>query len=164
MRLLVLDVDGVLTDGRIIYDSKGNELKFFNVKDGFGIALLGRAGIKTCIVTAKGSPAVVRRAKDMGIAKIYKNMHDKLSAYKKILKHFKVTDKNICFIGDDLLDLPLIKRAGFAVTVKDGVKELKQASRYVTRSPGGKGAVREVAELILKSKGLWNSTTAKYAR
>lgn len=162
VKLLILDVDGVLTDGRIIYDNFGDEFKFFNVNDGLGIYLLGGAGIKTIIITAKKTRAVIKRAKDMRVAAVYSN-HFKLEIYRKVLKKFRVKDEEVCFVGDDLLDLPLIKRAGLAVSPPNAVEEVKKSSHYITQKYGGKGAVREVVEIILKSQGLWEKAISKYA-
>lgn len=163
IKLLILDVDGVLTDGRIIYDNFGDELKFFNVNDGFGVYLLGKAGIKTVIITAKKSRAVIKRAKDMRVAAVYSS-HFKLEAYRKVLKKFRVKDEDVCFMGDDLLDMPLIKRAGLAAVPPNAVEELKSISHYITHRHGGKGAVREVVEIILKSQGLWEEAISVYVR
>jgi 3-deoxy-D-manno-octulosonate 8-phosphate phosphatase (KDO 8-P phosphatase) len=163
VRLLILDVDGVLTDGRIVYDNFGDELKFFNVNDGLGIYLLQKAGIKAVIITAKKNRAVVKRARDMRVAAVYSG-HHKLNIYEKVLKKFRVKDEEVCFIGDDLLDLPLIKRAGFAVAPPNAIEEIKSISHYITQKYGGKGAVRELAEIILKSQGLWEEVISVYSK
>lgn len=161
IKLLILDVDGVLTDGRIIYDNFGDEIKFFNVNDGLGVYLLGKAGIKTIIITARKTRAVVKRAHDMRIAAVYSD-HHKLKVYQKALKKFRVKDEEVCFIGDDLLDLSIIKRAGFSIAPPNAVEEVKNFSHYVTHKSGGKGAVREVVEIILKSQGLWDKAISLY--
>ncbi|MBC8473370.1 MAG: HAD-IIIA family hydrolase [Candidatus Omnitrophica bacterium] len=161
IKLLILDVDGVLTDGRIIYDNFGDELKFFNVKDGLGVFLLRKVGIKTVIITARKTKAVIKRAKDMQVAAVYSN-HYKLGIYQKVIKKFGVKDEEVCFMGDDLLDLPLIKRAGLAACPPNAVEEVRSSSHYVTQKHGGKGAVREVIEIILKSQGLWEKAISKY--
>ena len=163
IKLLILDVDGVLTDGRIIYDNFGDELKFFNVNDGLGIYLLRKAGIKTVIITARKTKAVLKRARDMRIAAVYSN-HYKLKIYQKVLKKFRVKDEEVCFMGDDLLDLSIIKRAGLAVTPPNAVSEVKALSHYTTQRHGGKGAVRELVEMILKSQGLWEKVTSRYLK
>lgn len=162
IKLLMLDVDGVLTDGAIIYDNFGDELKNFSVYDGFGLILLSRAGIPVVIVTAKASKIVKRRARDMRVTKIYQNATDKLKVYGKVLKKFKLTDEQVCFVADELIDLPVIKRAGLAVGVPNAVAEIKQNSHYITKAEGGKGAVREVIELILKSQDKWDELTKRY--
>ncbi|MFH1854395.1 MAG: HAD-IIIA family hydrolase [Candidatus Omnitrophota bacterium] len=163
VKLLILDVDGVLTEGHIIYDNFGDELKCFNVHDGLGMFLLNKAGIRSVIITAKNSKVVKRRAHEMRVAAVYSN-HDKLKIYQKVLKKFRVKDSEVCFIGDELLDLPLIKRAGLAVAPPNAVEEVKAASHYVTQKHGGRGAVREVIEIILKSQGLWEKTISRYLR
>ncbi|MEA3328273.1 MAG: HAD-IIIA family hydrolase [Candidatus Omnitrophota bacterium] len=164
IKMLVLDVDGVLTDGRIIYNDFGVELKNFNVKDGFGMLLLNRAGIKAAVITAKKSRLLAKRMKEMWISRLYQNAFDKLEAYQDILKRFGLKNENICYIGDDLLDLPLLKRVGLAVGVKDGAEEVKTAVHYITETKGGKGAVREVIELILKAQGKWEEVTRRYRK
>ena len=162
IKLVILDVDGVLTDGRIVYDDAGRELKFFDVTDGFGVTLLHRAGFKLALLSAKASPMLKRRAKDMHIDKVYLDAINKLEIFPKILKDFKVKPQEICFIGDDLIDLPIIKRVGFGVAVKDACAEVKNRARYITKKQGGRGAVREVAEILLKGSGKWTLVTQKY--
>ena len=161
IKLLILDVDGVLTEGHIIYDNFGDELKCFNVQDGLGMFLLNKAGIKSVIITAKKSRAVKRRAHDMRVAAVY-SAHDKLKVYQKVLKRFRVKNEEVCFIGDELLDLPLIKRAGLAIAPPNAAEEVKNTAHYVTKEHGGRGAVREVIEIILKSQGLWDKVIARY--
>jgi 3-deoxy-D-manno-octulosonate 8-phosphate phosphatase (KDO 8-P phosphatase) len=162
IKLVIMDVDGVLTDGRIIYDNYGDELKFFDVQDGFGIALLNKADIKTAILTAKKSKIIKRRASEMHVLHLFTNITDKIEIYYRLLKKYKLGHENICCIGDDLLDFQMMKKAGLAVTVPNGVGELKQVAHYVTTRSGGKGAVREVAELILKSQNKWEDITRKW--
>lgn len=155
IKLLALDVDGVLTDGRIIFDSSGKEIKIFNVQDGYGLVFFKRYGCKTAIITARASKVVTSRAKDLNIDKVYQNAYPKINAYQKMLKNFKLKDEEVCFMGDDLPDLPIMKRVGFAVSVPNGVREVKRKADYVTKKKGGQGAVREVIELILKMQGKW---------
>ena len=163
IRLLILDVDGVLTDGRIIYDNCGDEFKCFNVHDGFGMLILYRAGIKAVIITAKKNRSVKRRAQEMYIAALYSN-YKKFKIYQKVLKKFRVKDEQVCFVGDDLLDLPIMKRVGFAVAPPDAVEEVKNFAHYITQRHGGRGAVREVVEIILKSQGLWDKVISTYLK
>lgn len=163
VKLLILDVDGVLTDGRIIYDNFGDELKFFNVNDGLGVYLLRKVGIKTVIITAKKTKAVLKRARDMRVAAVYSD-HYKLKIYQKVLKKFKVKNEEVCFMGDDLLDLSIIKRAGLAVVPPNAMAEVRAISHYTTKKEGGKGAVRELAEIILKSQGLWERAISAYMK
>jgi len=162
VKLLVLDIDGVMTDGRIIYSVYGDELKFFDVQDGFGITLLNRAGIKSVIITAKKSRIVKLRGRDMKVAKSYQGYIDKLIPFAMILREFKVTPEEICFIGDDLIDVPVLKRVGFAVAVPNAAPEVKTFAHYVTSRPGGRGAVRELCDMILKSQGKWDLATSQY--
>lgn len=162
VKLVILDIDGVMTDGRIIYSIYGDELKFFDVQDGFGITLLNRVGIKSVIITAKKSRIVKLRAKDMKVAKAYHGFHDKLKPFKHAIRKFKVTPEQVCFIGDDLVDLPVLKRVGFAVAVPNAVSEVRQHAHYTTQNKGGRGAVREVCDLILKAQNKWDLATSKY--
>lgn len=164
INILMVDIDGVLTNGKIVYGNSGDELKFFDVQDGFGIVLLKRAGIKTIIITAKKSKIVSKRAKDFNAFKVYQNCFDKLKTFQSILKTFKFNSEEICYIGDDLIDIPVLKRVGFAVSVPNATEEVRANSHYITKKTGGSGAVREVCELILKTQGKWKSITEKYFR
>ena len=161
IKLLILDVDGVMTDGRIYYGNYGDEIKAFNVKDGFGLALLRRAGIEVAIVTAKKSRIAKLRAKDIGIKWIYENS-SKLKVFNKLLRKFRIDAQEACFVGDDLIDIPVLKSVGLPVTVPQAVNEVKTISSYVTRAGAGSGAVREICEIILKSQGRWEEVTKKY--
>jgi 3-deoxy-D-manno-octulosonate 8-phosphate phosphatase (KDO 8-P phosphatase) len=162
VKLLILDIDGVMTDGRIVYSVYGDELRFFDVTDGFGITLLHRAGLKSIIITAKKSRIVKARARDLKVAKTYHGYHDKVKAFQKALRKFRLAAEDVCFIGDDLIDLPVLRRVGFAVSVPNAMDEVKSAAHYVTKRPGGRGAVREVCDLILKVQGAWDRATAAY--
>lgn len=164
VKMLILDIDGVMTDGRIIYDSHGNELKCFNVLDGMGLALLGYSKIKVALITAKASRAVLRRARDIGAVEIKQNSIDKLTSFRQILKKHKLKPEEVCFMGDDLLDLPVLKRAGLGVTVPGACSEVKRAARYITKREGGKGAVREVIEIILRAQGKWYNLIKGYLK
>jgi 3-deoxy-D-manno-octulosonate 8-phosphate phosphatase (KDO 8-P phosphatase) len=162
VKLLLLDVDGVLTDGRIIYDSRGRDMKFFDVHDGMGVYLLFKAGIKTILITAKGSRAIKPRAKDMRVEAVFENISPKTAVLEKILKKYKLDVSQICFAGDDLVDLCLMKRVGFPIAVFNACPEIKQAASYITLREGGRGAVREIAELILKSQDRWKKALGDY--
>jgi len=164
IKLLIVDIDGVMTDGRIVYSIYGDELKFFDVTDGFGISLLRTAGIPSVIITAKKSRIVTLRARDMRVAKAYQGYLDKLIPYENVLKRFKVAPEEICFIGDDLIDIPVLKRVGFAVAVPNAVEETKGAAHYITSKTGGRGAVREVCDMILKSQGKWELAAGKFIK
>jgi len=155
VRFLLLDVDGVLTDGRIVYDGKGVDARFYDVQDGLGVYLLGRMGIKTILLTAKGSRCLRPRARDMRVEAVYENILPKTKAYEKILKTYRLRDRDVCFMGDDLLDLGVMRRAGVAVAPAQAAPQVRRAADYVTRREGGRGAVREVVEMILTCKGLW---------
>ena len=161
IRLLLLDVDGVLTDGRIIIGSYGDEIKNFDVKDGLGVVLLRKAGLRSAIITARSSRIVKIRARHLGIGKIYEN-HYKIKSLRNIKIRFRVKEEEICFVGDDLIDISILKRVGFAVTVPNAIKETKDAAHYITQNPGGQGAVREVCEIILKAQGKWEKVTKRY--
>ena len=162
IKLLLLDVDGVLTDGRIVYDSRGRDMKFFDVHDGLGVHVLSRAGIKTILITAKGSPAIKPRARDMRVEEIIENVFPKCSALDRITKKYKVETSEICFVGDDLVDLSLMKKVGLPIAVFNAAPEIKQVASYITIREGGRGAVREVAELLLKSQDKWQEALSKY--
>jgi len=162
IKLLILDVDGVMTDGRIIYDNFGDELKFFDVHDGMALALWKFAGLKLVIMSAKGSRIVKRRARECSADGLYMKMWDKAKGYEKIVKRFRVKDEEVAAMGDDLLDIPVLKRAGLGTAVANAAEETKQSADYVTKKLGGRGAVREVIELILKSQGKWQEVAGKY--
>ena len=155
IRLLLLDVDGVLTDGRIIIDDRGVETKHFHVRDGQGISLLKCSGIEVGFITGRSSRVVRHRANDLRVALLFQGVQDKLRVYERIKKKRRLTDAQIAYVGDDIVDLPVLRRVGLAVMVGDGSAELKPYADYVTVARGGMGAVREVAELILKVQNKW---------
>ena len=156
IKLLILDVDGVLTKGEIIYDNEGRELKAFNVKDGLGIFILNKLGLKTILLTAKDSPVVRKRAQDMGVSEVIGGILPKSDVLKHMKKTYDVKEEEMCFIGDDLIDMSIMKRVGLPIAVKDAPSEVKKIALYVTNKPGGCGAVREIVEHILKAKKLWS--------
>ncbi|HLC41287.1 MAG TPA: HAD hydrolase family protein [Methylomirabilota bacterium] len=165
IKLLICDVDGVLTDGRIVYDSSGRELRFFDVQDGLAIRLLRTAGIKTALITHKASRAVKYRAKDMMVNELYAGVFPKHKLLPRLLKTHRVGAHEICYVGDDLVDLGMMNLVGFPVAVANASREVKEAARYVTRKRGGRGAVREVIELILRTQGKWREVVeAVYGR
>ena len=155
IRLLALDVDGVLTDGRIVLDDLKGHYKNFDVHDGFGLVLWWKAGLRSAIITAERSQVVTRRAAQMKVAWVAQYARDKRKAYERLRRRFRLPDQAVCFIGDDLLDLPVLTRVGLAVATANAVPEVRQRVHYVTAKPGGRGAVREVVELILKAQGRW---------
>lgn len=164
IKLLIMDVDGVLTPGYILVNSSGKELKIFDVQDGFGIMLWGKAGLKSAIITAGRAPAVKYRAECLKVDKVYQHARDKLVAYKRLKKFFSISDNQICFIGDDLIDIPVLKRVGLSCAVPNGHHDMKGYVSYICKRHGGRGAVREVIDLILKAKGLWLEVTKDYIR
>ncbi len=164
IKLLLLDVDGVLTDGSIIYTHSGTEMKAFSTKDGFGIRLLQEAGVEVGVITARSSEAVQRRAQDLKLAHVYQGVRNKIEAFDKILSEQGLSAQEIAYMGDDWLDLPLLLRVGLAATVADAVAEVREVSHYVTRREGGRGAVRELCELIIEAKGLREELLARYRK
>jgi 3-deoxy-D-manno-octulosonate 8-phosphate phosphatase (KDO 8-P phosphatase) len=162
IHLLLLDVDGVLTDGSIIYDDDANEMKVFNVKDGFGLKLVMSAGIKVGLITGRTSKALHRRCCDLGIKYIYDGVQQKAQLVEKITAETGVGADNAAFIGDDLPDLPLMKCIGLSIAVADAHELVRHYSDWVTSAPGGRGAVREVCDALLKARGLWDKLMSQY--
>ncbi len=159
---LVLDVDGVLTDGRIIYDEYGAELKHFDVQDGAGLFFWHRAGLRSAVITARRSRLLRRRAKEMQVDFVRQRALIKLPVYEDLLRRWKLSDQEICVMGDDLMELPMLRRAGLSVAVPNAVPEVRLSCHYVTQRPGGRGAVREVVDHLLKAKGLWQQIAQRY--
>ncbi|MBM70350.1 MAG: phenylphosphate carboxylase subunit delta [Haliea sp.] len=162
IRLLALDVDGVLSDGRVTYASDGSELKSFNIKDGLGIKLLQRCGIRVAIITGRRSDMVARRATELGIADLYEGREDKLSALQELGEHLGLTLSECAYMGDDLPDLGAICAAGIGMTVSDAVPEVRAAADWCSRAPGGAGAVREAAEWLLQARGQWDDLLTEF--
>ena len=162
IKLLLMDVDGVLQDGRIVYSSSGDELKFFDVTDGMGLSLWSRAGLKSAILTAKKSRLVSKRSKLMNIGRAYQNAFNKLDVFEKILDDFAVSPHEVCYMGDDVIDIPVLKKAGLAICPPNAVQEVKNEVHYITKRDGGRGAVREVIDIILKAQGKWDSAMQRY--
>ncbi|MEN8262119.1 MAG: HAD-IIIA family hydrolase [Nitrospirota bacterium] len=161
IKLLILDVDGVMTDGSILLDNKGNEYKRFHVRDGHGIKMIGRAGITIAIITGRRSKVVELRAKELGITEVYQKIFKKSQVYEKLLKKYKCKDENVAFMGDDVVDQELLKRAGLSAAPADAEEEAKKLADLVTRRNGGRGAVREFTDLILKSTVLWKNVSGE---
>lgn len=155
IRALILDVDGVLTDGRVTYVSGGGESKSFHVRDGLGVQLMLAARIRVAILSGRESEVVERRGRELGIDPIVQGIDDKLAAFDRLLESFDVPETEVAYIGDDLPDLPIFKRAGLALAVADAAPEVRAAAHVVLRTGGGQGAVREACELILKARGAW---------
>ena len=164
IKLLILDVDGVLTDGSIILDNGGNEFKSFHVRDGHGIKMLVRAGIVVAIITGRQSKVVERRAQELGIAEVFQRCHDKRVAYNQLIEKYSVKDDEIAYIGDDIVDISLLKKAGLSVAVAEAENEVKNAAMMTTKNRGGRGAVREVCDFLLKAKGLWKDIIYEYSK
>lgn len=164
VRLLLLDVDGVLTDGSITYISGGGEAKTFNTQDGLGIRLLQESGVAVGIITARSSEAVERRARDLQFAHVFQGKQDKLTVYEGILKDTGLRPPQTAYMGDDLMDLPILNRVGFAAAPANAVAEIRQRVHYTTEHAGGKGAVREVCDLILEAQGNLARMRAKFDR
>lgn len=161
VRMLLLDVDGVLTEGEIIYGSD-TEIKKFSVRDGLGIRLLITSGIEVGIVTARKSEALIKRCSDLGIKTIFDGVSDKGKVLEKICQDSGLSPGEIAFMGDDLPDIPLLRRVGVPVTVADAAEEVKKIVVAVSSKNGGKGAVREICESILKARNLWGNAISKY--
>jgi len=161
INVLAMDVDGVLTEGHLIFDGDGRELKSFNVQDGFGIVILKRTGMKTVIITAGNSQVVKVRADYLHIDKLYLGVYPKITAYEQMLAELNVCDENVCFIGDDITDCQILQRVGLGVAVKNAVHEVKKNADVVTTRCGGDGAVREIIELLLKTQGTWAKAVAQ---
>lgn len=153
IRLLIMDVDGVLTDGRIFYNAAGVETEAFFVRDGLGLRMAQQAGLLTAILTGRMSGAVTHRAKELGIPEIHQGILNKLEVYEMLLQRYGLTDEAAAYVGDDLNDLPLLGRAGFSAAPADAAPEVRAKVAYVTTQAGGRGAVREVIDLILKAQG-----------
>jgi 3-deoxy-D-manno-octulosonate 8-phosphate phosphatase (KDO 8-P phosphatase) len=162
VKVMIFDVDGVLTDGSLTYGPDGEATKTFFVLDGLGIQLLQKTGVQTAIISARQSPIVVTRARDLGIGHVYQGMHDKRVAFAKLLEATGATAEQCGYIGDDVIDLPLLTKVGFAVTVPSGHPEVQHRAHYVTRAAGGRGAVREVCDLVMRAQGSYEKALAPY--
>lgn len=162
VKLFILDVDGVMTDGRIIFDEKGNEIKMFHVRDGHGIVLAHQAKLRSAILTGRASEVVTKRAAELGIELVFQKVYNKLEVFEAILKQTGLPSEEIAYIGDDVVDIPVLRRVGFSAAVADAVVEVKEVVDYVLEREGGKGAVREFIEFILKAQGVWSQLIAQY--
>ncbi len=164
VRLLVMDVDGVLTDGTLVLGERGDELKAFHARDGVAVVLARRAGLKTALLTGETSPIAKVRGDRLGIDAVVLGARRKGEALEELAASFAVPLEAVAYMGDDLLDVPALQRAGLAVTVADAPAEVKAVAHVVTRARGGRGAVRETVELILRARGLWREAVAAYVR
>jgi 3-deoxy-D-manno-octulosonate 8-phosphate phosphatase (KDO 8-P phosphatase) len=152
IRMLVLDVDGVLTDGRLYFDHAGNEMKAFNTRDGMGMKALQRMGIEVAVITGRKSAAVAQRMAQLGVRHVYQGREDKLGVFLELLRITGLDAQQVCFAGDDWIDLPVLIRVGLAVSVADAEEHVKQQVHWITRRNGGDGAVREICNLILAAQ------------
>ena len=162
IKVMIFDVDGVLTDGSLTYGPDGEVTKTFNVLDGLGIQLLNKTGVQTAIISARLSPIVVKRAADLGISHVHQGIHDKRIGFAKLLESTGFTAEQCGYIGDDVIDLPLFARVGFAVAVPSGHPEVQHRAHYVTKNGGGRGAVREVCDLVMRAQGSYDQALAPY--
>lgn len=162
VRLLILDVDGVLTDGKLFFDSNGGEMKGFHVADGFGIKAVQASGIELAIISGRSSTMVANRAEALGIKHLYMGSDDKLSAFREILNNTGISAEQTCFVGDDWIDLPLLSRVGFAVSVPNADEEVRSRVHWVTQLGGGEGAVRELCNLLLRTQGTYAEMLDRY--
>ena len=159
---VILDIDGVLTDGRIGYGGDANEIKFFDVRDGQGIRLLLDAGLAVGVLSGRTSTANTVRARELGLSFAFQGEKDKMAGFERLLQQQGIRAGQCLVVGDDLPDIPVMRRAGVAVVVADAAPEVRQSAHWVCRAPGGRGAVREVAEWLLKAKDLWTDVLKRY--
>ena len=162
VKVLILDVDGVLTDGRIVISDDGQETKCFNVRDGHVLKMIRRAGVEVMFLTGRKSRVVEHRARELGVERLYQGALDKLAVLQEILNSTGLSPGQVAYMGDDIVDLPVLRRAGFSVTVSDAHEDVLKAVDLVTKNPGGRGAVREVCEIILKVQGKWEGLMERY--
>ena len=164
IKLMLLDVDGVMTDGRITMNDRGEETKIFNVKDGLGLKMLMSSGVEAVILTGRSSQVVTLRAKELGIEEVYQGVKDKKTLCQQLREVKGLKKEQVCSLGDDLPDLGMFMESGLSIAVADAVKEIRETADFITKSKGGLGAVREAIELILKSQRKWRSVLAAFTR
>ncbi len=157
VRVIILDVDGVMTDGSIILDNVGNEYKAFHVRDGHAVKLASRAGILLALITGRRSQVVERRAQELGIPEVHQGVHDKLAVYQGLKELHGFSDHEVCYMGDDVVDLSLLQVVGLPAVPADADPEARKVALFVARNRGGRGAVRELVEVILRAKGQWDT-------
>jgi 3-deoxy-D-manno-octulosonate 8-phosphate phosphatase (KDO 8-P phosphatase) len=162
IKLMIFDVDGILTDGSLHFGPDGEIIKTFNVLDGHGIKMLQQSGVAAAIISARQSPIVLKRATDLGIRYVQQGIHDKRSAFEQLLKETSVPADMCGFIGDDVIDLPILTRVGFAASVPNGHAEVRSRVHYVTQACGGHGAAREICDLVLRAQGKYEAAMALY--
>ena len=164
IKLLLMDCDGVLTDGRFSFLANGDEQKSFHVQDGLGLELWHRAGLRSGIISGRRSGAVEQRARDLKIEFVRQGAESKLESYEAVLQEADIEDSEVAYIGDDLNDIPVLLRAELAVAVANATEETRSVAHLITRARGGFGAVREVIEVILRAQGRWADVTERYLR
>lgn len=162
VRLLIMDVDGVLTDGKLYFTSDGQELKSFHARDGHGLKLLQRSGVETAVISGRSSPAVALRMSSLGVRHVFQGCENKLEPYQTLLNRLNLLPEQTAFVGDDILDLPLMRRAGLAVAVADAHFSLHASAHWTTSVAGGLGAVREVCDLIMQAQKTWQGVLESY--
>ena len=164
LKLLILDVDGVLTDGKLFFDYQGNEYKSFHARDGHGIKLLRQSGVEVAVISGRKSPSVALRMKNLGIEHVYQGHENKLAAFNEILDKLSITADQVAHVGDDLLDLPLMIRVGLSIAVADANFAVTQRAHWCTSLPGGQGAVREVCDFIMQAQGTFDEILNTYLK
>ena len=164
LKLLILDVDGVLTDGKLFFDEQGREYKSFHARDGHGIKLLQQTGVVVAVISGRKSPSVALRMKSLGIEHVYQGHQNKVAAFEELIQKVGCQTQQAAHVGDDLLDLPIMSRVGMAIAVNDAVKEVKAFADWNTTLDGGQGAVREVCDLIMQTQGTFADIVAAYKK
>lgn len=157
VKLLLFDVDGVMTDGSVLLDDRGREIKRFHIRDGAALVLAQRAGLLTGMVSARASEATLARAMQLGVPIVHQGVRSKVVAYESILRDHGLVDEDVAFMGDDLVDLPVLARVGLAAAPADGARDVRERVHWVSGAAGGRGAVRELVEMVLRAQGRWDS-------
>ena len=162
LKLLILDVDGVLTDGRLFFDDKGKEYKCFHARDGLGINLLRQTGVEIAVISGRKSNSVTLRMKNLGVKYVFQGHENKVAAFNDIIRSLSIQPEQAAHVGDDLLDLPIMKRVGLSIAVNDANDSVKEYADWCTKTPGGQGAVREVCDFIMRSQGTFEGMLKSY--
>lgn len=164
IKLLIFDVDGILTDGSLFYGNDGEEYKAFNSRDGHGIKMLRASGVEAAIITGRTSQVVAHRARNLGIARIVQGSEDKLASFRELIDELGLSPEQTAFMGDDVVDLPVMRRCGLAITVPEAPAEVSARAHLVTRAGGGRGAAREACEFLMRAQGTWMAQLSLYDR
>ncbi len=162
LKLLILDVDGVLTDGRLFFDDKGKEYKCFHARDGHGIKLLRQTGVEVAVISGRKSNSVALRMKSLGVEYVYQGHENKIAAFNEIIQSLSIQPEQAAHVGDDLLDLPIMKRVGLSIAVNDANEPVKEYADWCTKTPGGRGAVREICDFIMQSQGTFEGVLKSF--